>query len=304
MSFYCDRPFFKNLLRNGRRYKIIFLHHRRRVITMDSLRKVLADGIRTESSTEQYLKGIQLLWNMVFEDKMPEDPLWIKSKAQKIVAAVLERYDKTGSRRTRLAPFLAICRKLGYAEAYQTYYEPFRKENKALKESAQRKIETKTSDATSEMTVEEVETFGKKLARKVRQLSLEDTNRDFTPKKVKIIMWHLVLEWHVLLGREHRRRVKVHELPILQKGQRIEGASYLLQTSRRKGDYKLVLEDGDRIPLSKMLSKYLHRTLWLIPRYYFLTSITQPQTAMSASNWSMFISNIQYNGKRFNPDRL
>ncbi|GAQ93103.1 hypothetical protein KFL_013000010, partial [Klebsormidium nitens] len=150
---------------------------------MDTLRKVLADGIRTESSTEQYLKGIQLLWNMVFEDKMPEDPSWIKSKAQKIVAAVLERYDNPGSRRTRLAPFLAICRKLGYAEAYQTYYEPFRKENKALKETAQRKIETKASDAASEMTVEEVETFGKKLARKVRQLSLEDMDRDLTPKE-------------------------------------------------------------------------------------------------------------------------
>jgi hypothetical protein len=86
---------------------------------MDSLRKVLADGIRTEGSTEQYLKGIQLLRNMVFEDKMPDDPSWIKSKAKKIVAAVLERYDNPArSRRTRLAPFLAICRKLGYAEAY------------------------------------------------------------------------------------------------------------------------------------------------------------------------------------------
>jgi hypothetical protein len=271
---------------------------------MDALRKVLADGIRTESSTEQYLKGIQLLWNMVFENKMPEDPSWIKNKAQKIVAAVLERYDKPGSRRTRLAPFLAICRKLGYAEAYQTYYEPFRKENKALKETAQRKIETKASDTASEMTIEEVETFGKKLARKVRQLSLEDMDRDLTHKEVKICMWHLVLEWHLLVSKEHRRRVKLHELPLLRKGQQIEGASYLLQTSQRKGDYKLVFEDGDRVPLTKMLSKYLHRTLRLIPRDYFLTSVTQPQTAMTASNWSMFLSKIQYNGKRFNPDRM
>jgi hypothetical protein len=154
------------------------------------------------------------------------------------------------------------------------------------------------------MTVEEVETFGKKLARKVRQLSLEDITGDLTPKEVKIIMWHLIVEWHMLLSKKHRRRVKVHELPILQKGQRIEGVSYLLQTSRRKGDYKLVLKDGNQISLTKMLSKHLHRTLRLIPRDYFLTSITQPQTAMSASNWSMFMSKIQYNGRRFNPDRL
>lgn len=272
---------------------------------MDSLRKVLSDGIRTESSTEQYLKGIQLLWNTCFEDKMPEDPSWVKSKAQKIVASVLERYDNLGSRRTRLAPFLAICRKLGYGDAYRTYYEPFRKENKNLKEFIQRRTEEATSNGASEMTIAEVEALGKKLARKVRQLSFEDTKRDLTSKEVKVVMWHLILEWHMLLDPEHRRRVKMHDLPIVHKGKRaVVGSSYLLQTSRRKGAYELVFEDEDRIPLSKMLSKYIHRTLQLIPRNHLLTSITQPQTVMSASNWSMFMSKIHYNGKRFNPDRL
>jgi hypothetical protein len=85
---------------------------------MDSLRRVLPDRIQTQSSTEQYLKAIQLLHNMFFEDKMPEDPSWIRKRAKKIVASVSERYENPGSRRTCLAPFLAICRKLGYGDAY------------------------------------------------------------------------------------------------------------------------------------------------------------------------------------------
>jgi hypothetical protein len=240
---------------------------------------------------------------MCFEDKMPEDPSWVKSKAHRIVASVLERYDNSGSRRTRIAPFLAICRKLGYGDACQIYYAPFKKENKALKESTQCRLVE--SHATSEMTAEEIEAFGKKLARKVRQLSLEDLGRDLTSKEIKVVMWHIILKWHILLDPEHRRRVKMHDLPIVHKGGRgVQGASYLLQTSRRKGAYELVFEDGDRIPLSKMLSKYIHRTLQLIPRNHLLTSITQPQTVMSPSNWSMFMSKIHYNGKPFNPGRL
>jgi hypothetical protein len=236
---------------------------------------------------------------------MPKDPSWIRSKAQVVVASVLERYDNPGSRRTRLAPFLAICRKLGYGDAYQIYYAPFRKENKALKESTQRRLEKAAVDDASEMTIEEVEALGKKLARKVRQLCLEDLGRDLTLKEIKVVMWHVILEWHMLLDPEHRRRVKMHELPIVQKRQRVEGSSsHLLQTSRRKGAYKLVFDDGDRVPLSKMLSRYIHRTLQLIPRNHLLTSIIQPQTVMSASNWSMFMSKILYNGKRFNPNRL
>jgi hypothetical protein len=185
---------------------------------MDSLRRVLADGIRTESSTEQYLKGIQLLYNMCFEGKMPEDPSWIRSKAQVVVASVLERYDNPGSRRTRLAPFLAICRKLGYGDAYQIYYAPFRKENKALKESTQCRLEKAAVDDASEMTIEEVEALGKKLARKVRQLGLEDLGRDLTLKEIKVVMWHVILEWHMLLDPEHRRRVKCTSFQSCRRG--------------------------------------------------------------------------------------
>jgi hypothetical protein len=171
---------------------------------MDSIRNILSDGIRGERSIEQYVRGIQLIYNLCFEDDMPADPSWLKTKAHKIIRAVLDRYDNPGSRRTRLAPFLAVCRKLGYSEAYQTYYEPFRKQNPALKELKEQRAEEEAVDDSSYMSADEIQSFSAKLARKVRQLSLEDPPRELTAKEVKVIMWHLVLAWHSLLDKEYR----------------------------------------------------------------------------------------------------
>jgi hypothetical protein len=97
--------------------------------------------------------------------------------------------------------------------------------------------------------------------------------------------------------------VKLYDLPIVSKRQHVDG-NHLVQTSKRKGAYKLVVENGVEIALTKMLSKYVHRTLELIPRTYLVTSISQPQTIMTPSNWSMFVNKIGWEGKRFGPDRF
>lgn len=113
----------------GNLFKNYFLPGTLLNITMDmTIREALADGIRSEASVEQYVKGIAFIWKICFpEEEMPIESTWLKTRASKVVECVLDRYDNPGSRRTRLSPFLAVCRKLGYSDAYKLYYEPFGK---------------------------------------------------------------------------------------------------------------------------------------------------------------------------------
>jgi hypothetical protein len=238
---------------------------------------------------------------------MPSNSTWIKAKAKIIVESVLERYDNPRSRRTRLAPFLAVCRKMGFLEAYKIYYEPFKSQEGALQELREQQGEKeKIENGTVYMNTGEVETFGKKLARKVRSMIfVGDLIQKLSTKEIKIIMVHLLLEWSMLVDQEHQSRVKLYDIPIVQKrGEKSSSGCYLLETSRRKGSYKLVFDDGNEVALSKMLNKYIHRTLEILPREYLLTSISQPESAMTTFNFTMFCSKIECEGKRFDPKQV
>jgi hypothetical protein len=71
-----------------------------------------------------------------------------RSNAHAFTQLVHDRYDNPGSRRTRLAPFLAACKKLGYSEAYQIYFRPFQKDNNPLKELREKQAAESGHDST------------------------------------------------------------------------------------------------------------------------------------------------------------
>jgi hypothetical protein len=66
-----------------------------------------------------------------------------------------------------------------------------------------------------EMSREDIEILGSKLAQKVRSLTHVADNLD--KKDVKIIMIHLLVEWHLLIKKNVRRGANLYHLPIFSK---------------------------------------------------------------------------------------
>jgi hypothetical protein len=167
---------------------------------MDALQKLFDDGIRSPASVDQYVRGIALVYQLCHNRPLPHttDLNFLQSDAESFTRVVYERYDNPGSRRTRLAPFLAACKKLEYSEAYESYFQPFKKENWPLKELREKQAAENDDDSANvrEMSREDVELFGAKLARKVRSL---DVDSDLDRKEVKTLMIHLLVEWHLLI---------------------------------------------------------------------------------------------------------
>jgi hypothetical protein len=159
-------------------------------ITMDALRQLLTDNIRTQASVDQYVRGISLVYQLCHNRELPHTPdlTFLQSDAQAFTQFVHDRYENPGSRRTRLAPFLAACKKLGYPEAYQTYFRPFQKDNKPLKELREKQAAESAHESkqTHEMSREDIDHLGSKLARKVRLLTNVGTD-DLDRKDVKTI---------------------------------------------------------------------------------------------------------------------
>jgi hypothetical protein len=273
---------------------------------MDALRSLFTDKIRTQASVEQYVRGIALVYELCHNRPLPStlDLTFIESDALAFTQVVHERYDNPGSRRTRLAPFLAACKKLEYSEAYQTYFRPFKQDNKPLKELREKQAVENADDSTKvhEMSREDVEHFGSKLARRVRSLDADDLDR----KDVKTIMIYVLVEWHLLMKPNVRRGLKLYHLPILFKNEREvhdDNIDALIQISRSRQIFQL-RKQGDVYELPKMLCKYLIRTLELIPRAYFITSVSDPLTPMSGSNYSNFCAKLLFNEKLLNLERL
>jgi hypothetical protein len=111
---------------------------------MDALRSLFTDNIRSRASVEQNVRGIALVYDLCHNRPLPStlDLTFLQSDAHAFTQLVHERYDNSGSRRTRLAPFLAACKKLEYSEAYQTYFWPFKQDNKPLKELREKQAVT------------------------------------------------------------------------------------------------------------------------------------------------------------------
>jgi hypothetical protein len=275
---------------------------------MDALRSLFTDNIRSRpESVEQYVRGIALVYELCHNRPLPStlDLTFLGSDAPSFTQLVHERYDNPGSRRTRLAPFLAACKKLEYSEAYQTYFRPFKQDNKSLKELREKQAVENADDSTKvhEMTREDVELFGAKLARRVRLLPDAD---GLDRKDVKAIMIHVLVEWHLLMKPNVRRGLKLYHLPILFKNKREvhdDSIDALIQISRSKQIFQL-RKQGEVYELPKMFCKCLVRTLELIPRAYFITLVSDPLTPMSGSNYSKFCAKLLFNEKLLNLERL
>jgi hypothetical protein len=255
---------------------------------------------------EQYVRGIALVYELCHNRPLPStlDLTFLESDAPAFTQVVHERYDNPGSRRTRLASFLADCNKLEYSEAYQTYFWPFKQDNEPLKELREKQAVKNADDSTKvhEMTREDVEHFGAKLARRVRSLDIDGLDR----KDVKTIMIHVLVEWHLLMKPNVRRGLKLYHLSILFKNEREmhdDSIDALTQISRSKQMFQL-RKQGEVYELPKMFCKYLVRTLELIPRAYFITSVSDPLTPMSGSNYSNFCAKLLFNEKLLNLERL
>jgi hypothetical protein len=224
---------------------------------MDALRSLFTDNIRSRASVEQYVRGIALVYDFCHNRPLPStlDLTFLQSDAHAFTEVVHERYDNPGSRRTRLAPFLAACKKLEYLEAYQTYFRPFKQDNKPLKELREKQAVENADDSTKvhEMSREDVEYFGAKLARRVRSLDADDLDR----KDVKTIMIHVLVEWHLLMKPNVRRGLKLYHLPILFKNERElhdDDIDALIQSSRSKQIFQL-RKQGEVYELPKMFCK-------------------------------------------------
>lgn len=275
-------------------------------ITMDVLRNLFNDGIRSQASVDQYVRGIALIYQLCHKRPLPSTLglTFLESDAEAFSQIVYERYDNPGSRRTRLSPFLAACKKLGYSQAYQTYFRPFQKENQPLKQLREKQAIDNADESAKihELSREDVEHFGAKLARKVRSLGANDLDR----KDVKTLMIHLLVEWHMLIKKHVRCGVKLNHMPILYKNDRKmhdENVDALIQVSRTNQIFQL-RKQGQMYELPKMFCKYLARTLEVIPRAYFITSVSDPLTPMSGSNYSNFCAKLIFNNKLLNLERI
>jgi hypothetical protein len=259
---------------------------------------------------EQHVRGIALVYDLCHNRPLPSmlDLTFLQSDAHAFTQLVHDRYDNPGSRRTRLAPFLAACKKLGYSEAYQIYFRPFQKDNNPLKELREKQAAESGHDSTKihEMSREEIDHLGNKLARKVRTMTNVCAD-DLDRKNVKIVMIHLLLEWHLLVKKHVRRGVKLYHLPIVLKkdtgGHDDTSDSALIQVSRSKQICDLRNQE-ELFELPTMFCKYLARALELIPRAYFITPVSDPLTPMSGSNYSNFCAELLFNEKLLNLERI
>jgi hypothetical protein len=87
-----------------------------------------------------------------------------------------------------------------------------------LKELREKQAVKNADDSTKvhEMSREDVEYFGAKLAQRVRSLDANGLDR----KDVKTIMIHVLVEWHLLMKPNVRRGLKLYHIPILFKNER------------------------------------------------------------------------------------
>jgi hypothetical protein len=184
---------------------------------MEALRNLFTDNIRTQASVEQYVRGIALVYELCHDRPLPNrlDLTFLQSDTPAFTQLVHERYNNPGSRRTRLAPFLSACKKLEYSEAYQTYFRPFKQDNKPLKELHEKQAVENADESTKvhEMSRKDVEHFGAKLAQRVQTMDADGLDR----KDVKTIMIHVLVEWHLLIKPNVRRGLKLDHLPVLFK---------------------------------------------------------------------------------------
>jgi hypothetical protein len=119
-------------------------------------------------------------------------------------------------------------------------------------------------------------------------------------------MIHVLVEWHLLMKPNVRLGLKLYHLPILFKNEREvhdDDIDALIQISRSKQIFQL-RKQGEVYELRKMFCKYLVRALELIPRAYFITSVSDPLTPMSGSNYNNFCAKLLFNEKLLNLERL
>lgn len=273
---------------------------------MDVLRNLFNDGIRSRASVDQYVRGIALVYQLCHKKPLPStlDLTFLESDAEAFTQIVYERYDNPGSIRPCLSPFLAACKKLGYSQAYQTYFQPFKKENEPLKQLREKQAIDNVDDSAKihEMSREDVEHFGSKLARKVRSMDANALDR----KDIKTTIIHMLVEWHLILKPNIRRGIKLYRLPIVFKNGRDvpdQNDDALVQVSRSKQLFHL-RKQREVYELPKMFCKYVARTLELIPRGYLITSVSDPSTPMSGSNFSNFCAKVIFNNKLLNLERI
>jgi hypothetical protein len=250
---------------------------------------LLNDGSARASTTcKQYMASLIVMYKLLnMGTIMPPNVEWVRDDIDRLISLLEKKYPNKGSLCNKYTPLMTLSKQQGWMETYRQYYLRFIiAKNMQISQAGSQKA-TENEEANW-IEMHEVKGKMEKLpGRRIRRHILPEfraSRRPLARDEVKVVFQHLILAAKVL---EPLKRRDWCNLPI----RKLDGTFFnkaakavyerfgneLVEKAAKT--YVLVLKTfktakkfgRQEFELPKRLSHYIHRSIELVPRAYFVT---------------------------------